>query len=111
MRLNQGGHLNALNSLQDLVMCGGIKRKFLLCFGALMAQISLFSAQEVSEFDLSQLRISKDSPFYRAMLIDRHYLLSYDYDRLVAYGRREAGLPSQTSLLLKTECRGTVKLG
>lgn len=66
-------------------MCGGIKRKFLLCFGALMAQISLFSTQEVSEFDLSQLRISKDSPFYRAMLVDKHYLLSYDYDRLVAY--------------------------
>ncbi len=92
-------------------MRGGIKRKFLLCFGALMAQISLFSTQEVSEFDLSQLRISKYSPFYIAMLVDKHYLLSYDYDRLVAYSRREAGLPSQTSLLLKTECRDTVKLG
>lgn len=65
-------------------MCGGIKRKFLLCFGALMAQISLFSTQEVSEFDLSQLRISKDSPFYRAMLVDKHYL-SYDYDSLLTH--------------------------
>ena len=92
-------------------MRGGIKRKFLLCCGALMAQISLFSTQEVSEFDLSDVRISKASPFYRAMLVDKHYLLSYDYDRLVAYSRRQAGLPSQTSLLSKAECQDTVKLG
>ena len=83
----------------------------MLCCGALTSQISLFSAKEVSEFDLSKLRISKYSPFYIAMLVNKHYLLSYDYDRLVAYSRREADLPSQTSLLLKTECRGTVKLG
>ena len=65
-------------------MCGGIKRKFLLCCGALTSQISLFSAKEVSEFDLSKLRISKYSPFYIAMLVNKHYL-SYDYDSLLTH--------------------------
>lgn len=31
------------------------------------------------------------------MQIDRNYLLGYDYDRLVAYSRREAGLPEKAA--------------
>ena len=54
-------------------------------------------AERAEEFNLSQVQISRDSPFYKAMEIDKKYLLGYDYDRLVAYSRREAGLPEKAA--------------
>jgi DUF1680 family protein len=49
-------------------------------------------APKVEEFPLSAVRLSEPSPFYKAMQIDRTYLLSLDYDRLLSHMRKAAGL-------------------
>lgn len=76
-------------------------REKLLAFCAACALATfdslLCAEQRAWEFDLGSVEISKDSPFYKAMQIDENYLLGYDYDRLVAYSRREAGLPEKAA--------------
>ena len=49
-------------------------------------------APKVEEFPLSSVRLSEPSPFYKAMMIDRNYLLSLNYDRLLSHMRKAAGL-------------------
>jgi DUF1680 family protein len=47
---------------------------------------------KVEEFPLSSVRLHEQSLFYKAMQIDRTYLLSLDYDRLLSHMRKAAGL-------------------
>lgn len=49
-------------------------------------------APKAEEFPLSDVRLDSSSPFYKAMMIDRHYLMSLDYDRLLSHMRKAAGL-------------------
>jgi len=47
---------------------------------------------KVVEFPLSSVRLHELSPFTKAMQIDRTYLLSLNYDRLLSHMRKSAGL-------------------
>jgi DUF1680 family protein len=47
---------------------------------------------KVEEVPLSAVRLDEATPFYKAMQIDRTYLLSLNYDRLLSHMRKAAGL-------------------
>jgi DUF1680 family protein len=64
---------------------------------SLLAVQSAFAAPapmeaKVEEFPLSAVRLDESSPFYKAMQIDRTYLFSLNYDRLLSHMRKSAGL-------------------
>ncbi|MEI6178108.1 MAG: beta-L-arabinofuranosidase domain-containing protein [Verrucomicrobiota bacterium] len=72
--------------------------KILLAPAFLIIALSTTSAvnaplePKIEEFPLGAVRIDESSPFYKAMRIDRTYLLSLDYDRLLSHMRKAAGL-------------------
>ena len=54
-------------------------------------------ALKATQFDLSDVRLL-DGPFRNAMMLDRHYLLELNPDRLLSWYRKEAGLPPMDSV-------------